>query len=103
MQHMFPQKHFVILWIRKPTFYVMLIVVSPYSCADPESRARGGSILACIFFSCLCVCVGGGGGVVVTRTLVRKERSSKYHYKRAIIDPPAKRHLNGVSPMMAPY
>ena len=41
----------------------MLIVVSPYSCADPESRARGGSILAC-FFSCLCVCVcvGGGGG-----------------------------------------
>ena len=77
----------------------MLIVVSPYSCADPESRARGGSILAC-FFSCLCVCVGGG---VVTRTLVRKERSSKYHYKRAIIDPPAKRHLNGVSPMIAPY
>ena len=54
-----------------------------------------------MFFSCLCVCVLGGG--VVTRTLVRKERSSKYHYKRAIIDPPAKRHLNGVSPMMAPY
>ena len=77
----------------------MLIVVSPYSCADPESRARGGSILACFFF--LFVCVGGGG--VVTRTLVRKERSSKLHYKRAIIDPPAKRHLNGVSPMMAPY
>ena len=25
------------------------------------------------------------------------EEGSKYHYKRAIIDPPAKRHLNGVS------
>ena len=25
------------------------------------------------------------------------ERGSKYHYKRAIIGPPAKRHLNGVS------
>ena len=25
------------------------------------------------------------------------EGGSKYHYKGAIIDPPAKRHLNGVS------
>ena len=40
----------------------MLIVVSPYSCADPESRARGGSILACFFFLFVCVCVGEGGG-----------------------------------------
>ena len=39
----------------------MLIVVSPYSCADPESRARGGSILACFFLVCVCVCWGGGG------------------------------------------
>ena len=27
----------------------------------------------------------------------RGERGSKYHYKRAIINPPAKRHLNGIS------
>ena len=25
------------------------------------------------------------------------ESGSKYHYKRAIISPPAKRHLNGIS------
>ena len=29
--------------------------------------------------------------------LLLGERRSKYHYKRAIISPPAKRHLNGVS------
>ena len=26
-----------------------------------------------------------------------REDPNKYHYERAIIDPPAKRHLNGVS------
>ena len=26
-----------------------------------------------------------------------REDPNKYHYKRAIIDPPAKHHLNGVS------
>ena len=36
----------------------MLIVVSPYSCPDPERCARGGSTLACVSFSCL----WGGGG-----------------------------------------
>ena len=49
------------------------------SCADPESFVRGGPTL---------------------KTFFRGERGSKlnkYHYKRAIIDPRAKRHLNGVS------
>ena len=30
-------------------------------------------------------------------TLEGREDPSQYYYKRAIIDPPAKRHLNGVS------
>ena len=41
-----------------------------------------------MLFVCYC-CFGGGG----PRTLVRREISSKYYYKLAIIDPPAKRHL----------
>ena len=49
------------------------------SCADPESFDRGVHFWQCFFFSCW------------------GERRSKYHYKRAIIGPPAKRHLNGAS------
>ena len=45
---------------------------------------RGWPTLRKIF---LLVDEGGGGG----------GRIQKYHYKRAIIGPPAKRHLNGVS------
>ena len=59
------------------------------SCADPENFARGGptlttfSFLLFVFFVFFVFLSGFGG--------------SKYHYKRAIIGPPAKRHLNGVS------
>ena len=99
---MFPQKHFVILWIRER--YILrnaYCSISLFLCGSIKSCQRRFNF-GVFFFLFVCVCVGEGGGVV-TRTLVRKERSSKYHYKRAIIDPPAKRHLNGVSPMMAPY
>ena len=54
----------------------MLIWVSIIStCVDPESFVRGGPALTVIFLLM---------------------RGSKYHYERAIIGPPAKRHLNGV-------
>ena len=46
------------------------------TCAAPESFARGGPTLT-TFFSFM------------------GEEFSKYHYKRAIFGPPAKRHLNG--------
>ena len=49
------------------------------SCADPENFVRGGQTLTTFLFSWW-----GVGG-------------SKYHYKRAIIGLPAKRHLNGAS------
>ena len=52
-----------------------------FSCADPESFLRGGPTLTTFFFSWWW------------------EGGSKYNYKRAIIDPPAKRHLNGVLPV----
>ena len=47
-------------------------------CADPESFVRGGPTLTTFFFE-------------------GKEDPNKYYYKRAIIDPPSKHHLNGVS------
>ena len=47
------------------------------TCAAPESFARGRPALT-TFFSLIW------------------EELSKYHYKRAIFGPPAKRHLNGV-------
>ena len=56
--------------------------VTYYTCADPESFVRGGPNLItffCFFFSWW------------------GDRGSKYRYKWAIIGPPAKRHLNGVS------
>ena len=48
------------------------------ACADPESFVRGGPTLTTF------ILVDEG------------EKGSKYHYKRAIIGSPAKRHLNGV-------
>ena len=50
-----------------------------WSCADPESFVRGVQLWQRFFL------VWWG------------EEGSKYHYKRAMIGPPAKRHLNGVS------
>ena len=47
------------------------------SCADPESFSEGSQLWQ-HFFGLL------------------GERGSKYHYKRAIIGPPLKRHLHGV-------
>ena len=54
-----------------------------HTCADPESFVGGGPLLTTFFFSFV--------------FLEGREDPSQYHYKRAIIDPPAKRHLNGVS------
>ena len=51
------------------------IIFSP--CADSESFVRGGPNLTTIFY------IDG------------REDPNKYHYKQPIIDPPAKRHLNG--------
>ena len=51
------------------------------SCADSESFIRGGPTLTTFFLFSFLVNKGG----------------SKYNYKRAIIGPPAKRRLNGVS------
>ena len=48
------------------------------TCVDPESFVREGPTLT-FFFSLM------------------GEELSKYHYKRALFGPPAKRHLNGVS------
>ena len=53
------------------------------TCADPESFVRGGPNLITFFFFFFFSCLG--------------ERGSEYHYKWAIISPPAKRHINGVS------
>ena len=52
-----------------------------HACADQESFVRGGSTQ-----KTFCFCFSWGG-----------ERQSKYHYNWAIIGPPAKRHLNGIS------
>ena len=55
------------------------ILISPSApCADPGNFVRGGPTLTHFL------------------SLMRGGRS-KYHYKRAIIGPPAKRHLNDVS------
>ena len=51
--------------------------ISP--CADPESFVRGGPILT---------------GFLVVFLVDEGEEVSKYHAKRVIIGPPAKRHLN---------
>ena len=51
------------------------------SCAESESFVRGGPTLTHPFSICSWWV----------------EEGSKYHYKRATIGPPAKRHLNGVS------
>ena len=51
----------------------MVCVDAERSCADPESFVRGGPTLTPLF-----LLVG-----------------SKFHYKRTIIGPPAKRHNNG--------
>ena len=59
------------------------------SCADPESVVRGVRLWKSFFFFFFFF-LGGGGG------LKGIEDPNQYHYKRAIIDPPAKRHLNGV-------
>ena len=48
------------------------------TCANPERFDRGGPTLTTLFFSLW-------GDI------------SKYHYKRAIIGPPAKHHLNGAT------
>ena len=50
----------------------------PSSRADPESFVRGDPTLT-TFFYCFFFLIDEGGG-------------SMYHYKRAIIGPPAKRH-----------
>ena len=55
------------------------------ACADPESFVRGSPTLITIFFLLFFVF-----------SLMREE-GSKNHYTRAIIDPPAKHHLNGLS------
>ena len=47
---------------------------------DPESFVREGLTFNNVFFQLM-----RGGRI-----------QAEYHYKRAIIDPPAKRHLNGV-------
>ena len=58
-----------------------------HSSADPESFFRGGQTLTTFFclFICFVFLVDDG------------RKYPKPHYKRAIIGPPAKRHLNGVS------
>ena len=50
------------------------------------------------FFVCffVCVCACACVRVCVCFFSCLGEGGSKYHYKRAIIGPPAKRHLNGV-------
>ena len=54
-----------------------------HSCADPDSFLRGCPTLTTLLFI----------------VLVDMGRRYKYHYEWAIIDPPAKRNLNGVSPV----
>ena len=49
-----------------------------FTCTNPESFVRGGLTLTRVF-------------------LEGMDDPSKCHYKPAIIGPPAKRHLNGVS------
>ena len=51
------------------------------SCADPENFVRGGPTLNFFFFIFF---------------LEWREDPNQYHYKGAIIHPPAKRHLNGI-------
>ena len=57
-------------------------------CADSESFVRGGSNFDNGFFCCCCCFQLMRGG---------REGGSKYHFKRAAIGPPAKRHWNGIS------
>ena len=57
------------------------------TCADQEHFVRGAvqlRLFLFLLFLVLKVGVGGGG------------KESKYHYKQAVISPPAKRHLNGI-------
>ena len=71
----------------------LFIYYQYYSCADQESFVRGGPTLT--FFVVV---------FVVVYELKRGERGTKYHYKSAIIDPPANCHLKWLSagvPMMA--
>ena len=62
-----------------PIILIMHHLSVTTTCADPESIVRGGPTLTKFFFS------------------IMGEELSKYHFKRAIFGPPAKRHLNGVS------
>ena len=52
------------------------LVHPKHICADPEKSFRGDPTLPSFF---------------------KVDEGSKYHFKRALIGPPAKRHLNGVS------
>ena len=62
-------------------------LVKIYTCVDPERFARGDltSFFCLLFFFCFVLFFSGWG-----------EGGFKYHYKRAIIGPPAQRHLNDV-------
>ena len=52
--------------------------LNKFTCTDPESIARGGPPWTLL-------------------TFYERERGFKYHYKWAIIGPPAKHFFNGVS------
>ena len=58
------------------------------SCVDPQSFVRGGPTWTTCFFVRFFFWGGGGWG---------GWSGKRYHFKRAIIGPPAKCHLNGVS------
>ena len=59
----------------------------PLACADPESFVRGCPFLTMVFFL----------PFFLLFFLEGRDDPNKYHYKRALIGLPAKRHLNGVS------
>ena len=64
-------------------------MVSIYTCAESESFAND----KC----CCCLFVFLVGDVCIFDLFLVEKRGVKYHYERAIIGPPTKRHLNGVS------
>ena len=61
-------------------FLGSVIVLAIYPCTEPESFVREGRTSTTFFFL----------------VFDYFDEGSKYHYKRAIIGPPAKCHLNGV-------
>ena len=63
------------------------------ACADPESFVRGVLLLQSFFFLKIIYLFF----YFLFFFDEWREDPNKYHYKRAIISPPSKRHLNGVS------